>query len=50
MCSHLRGIFVHIMTPEDWHQLPAEHAAREPWMYCGRWISRYEIDEHIDEV
>ena len=47
---HLRGVFVHIITPEDWHELPAGHAAHGMWVHAGRWISRYEIGEHIVEV
>ena len=49
-CYHLKGIFVHILTPEDIHRLPAAHAARNQYTFCGRWNSRYEHGEEYIEV
>jgi hypothetical protein len=49
-CFHLKGVFVHILTPEDIKRLPAEHAAREQWTWCGRWNPRYEHGEGYIEV
>ena len=49
-CFHLKGVFVHIMTPEDFRRLSPEHPARNQWYYCGRWNQRYEQGEHIVEV
>ena len=47
---HLRGFFVHIMTPEDWAELPPDHPSRKLWYYAGRWIGRYEFGEQLIEV
>ena len=49
-CYHLKGIFVHILTPEDIHRLPAEHCARHQYAFGGRWNSRYEHGEEYIEV
>jgi hypothetical protein len=49
-CFHLKGVFVHILTPEDIKRLPEGHAAREQWTWCGRWNPRYEHGEGYIEV
>jgi hypothetical protein len=49
-CFHLKGVFVHIMTPEDIKRLHPEHAARKQYTSCGRWNSRYEHGEEWIEV
>ena len=49
-CFHLKGVFVHIITPEDIKRLPAGHAARFQYTWCGRWNSRYEHGEEYIEV
>jgi hypothetical protein len=49
-CFHLKGVFVHIITPEDIRRLPAWHAARNQYTWCGRWNSRYEHGEEYIEV
>jgi hypothetical protein len=49
-CYHLKGVFVHIMTPEDIKRLPAGHAAGKQYTYSGRWNSRYEHGEEYIEV
>jgi|GEM_PF-2827442 len=40
---HLRGVFIHIMTPQDLHELSPEHPASSLWYECGRWSPPYEI-------
>jgi hypothetical protein len=49
-CYHLKGFFVHILTPEDIKRLPAGHEARQQYAYCGRWNPRYEHGEEYLEV
>jgi len=39
----LRGVFIHIMTPDDLHQLPPESAASTLWFTCSRWLPQYEV-------
>ena len=49
-CYHLKGVFVHILTPEDIRRLPDDHPARHQYTWCGRWNPRYEVGENIIEV
>jgi len=41
---HLRGIIIHIMTPDDIHALTPAHSARTLWFRCSRWLPQYEIN------
>ena len=49
-CYHLKGVFVHILTPEDIRRLPPEHPAKNQYTWCGRWNSRYEHGAEYIEV
>jgi hypothetical protein len=42
-CYHLKGVFVHILTPEDIRRLPGDHLARHQYTWGGRWNPRYEV-------
>jgi len=41
---HLRGVYIHIMTPEDLHQLDRDSAATTLWFSCSRWLPQYEVN------
>jgi len=43
---HLRGVYIHIITPEDVHSLSVERKAEAPWVSCARWLPQYEVDPH----
>ena len=46
---HLRGFFIHIMTPEDIDALIDPDNA-ELWLWAGRWSPRYEVGPDLIEV
>ena len=50
-CFHLKGMYVHIMTPEDLMRLPENHLACYHGYNTGRmWNSRYECGDVVMEV
>ena len=47
---HLRGFYIHIMTPEDIDALDDPAKAWGLWFNGGRWMSRYEVGPGLIEV
>ncbi len=47
---HLRGVFVHITTPEDYRSLHLEHLARNLWFHDGRWFPKYEVSDSVVDI
>ena len=46
---HLRGLFIHIMTPEDIDDL-VDPANPLLWLLAGRWSPHYEVGPDLVEV
>jgi len=47
-CLHLRGMWVHIMTPEDLRSLPTGHPAILQWYQIGpSWFPVYECSDEV---